>query len=221
MIAIDLELPTASFVLRVQLELRERVTAILGPSGAGKTSLIEAIAGLRPLARGRIAVDETVFLDRARGIRLAPESRRVGLVPQDGALFPHLSVRKNITFAGEDDDRFERLVRTLDILPLIDRMPATLSGGERQRVAIARALMMRPRILLLDEPMAGVDLELRDRIIESIRRIRADFDVPMIYATHHPLEALALADEAVVIERGEVRMHGPTADVLRRLNIRG
>ena len=100
MIAIDLELPTASFVLRVELELRERVTAILGPSGAGKTSLIEAIAGLRPLARGRIAVDETVFLDRARGVRLAPESRRVGLVPQDGALFPHLSVRKNITFAG-------------------------------------------------------------------------------------------------------------------------
>jgi molybdate transport system ATP-binding protein len=221
MIAIDLELPTAAFVLRVELELRERVTAILGPSGAGKTSLIEAVAGIRPLARGRIAVDEAVFLDRAQGIRLAPEARRVGLVPQDGALFPHLSVRRNITFAGEDDERFERLVRTLDILPLIDRMPATLSGGERQRVAIARALMIQPRILLLDEPLAGVDLERRDRILESLRRIRADFDVPMIYATHHPLEALALADEAVVLERGEVRMHGPVAEVLRRLKIRG
>ncbi|HSN69334.1 MAG TPA: ATP-binding cassette domain-containing protein, partial [Thermoanaerobaculia bacterium] len=220
MIRLDLELPTASFILRVRAECAARVTAVVGPSGSGKTSLLEAIAGLRP-ATGRIEVGGVRFLDTDSGLSLAPEKRRIGYVPQEGALFPHLTVRGNIEFGGRDRERMDHLVAVLELEPFLDRRPASLSGGEKQRVAIARALMAAPRMLLLDEPLAAIDAPRKERIVRYLRRIRAEIDVPMIYVTHHPVEALALADEALALDRGRVVARGTAEDVLHRSDVAG
>lgn len=221
MIRLDLELPTASFVLSVRAELAEKVTAVVGPSGSGKTSLLEAIAGLRRSARGRIEIDGTVYLDSDSEVRLAPEKRGVGYVPQDGALFPHLSARGNIEFAGSDPNRLDQLSAVLELAPLLDRYPGRLSGGEKQRVAIARALMSRPRVLLLDEPLAAIDQPRKERIVAFLRRVRDAIDVPMIYVTHHVVEALALADAALILDAGRVVAHGPASEVLHRSELAG
>ncbi len=220
MIRLDVELPTASFLLRVRAEMGARVTAVVGPSGSGKTSLLESIAGLRP-ARGRIEVNGHVFLDSDARVDLPPERRRVGYVPQDGALFPHLTVKENIEFGRRDGDLLARLAAVLDLEPLFGRRPATLSGGEKQRVAIARALMARPRILLLDEPLAAVDAPRKERIVRYLRRVRREIEIPMIYVTHHAIEALAIAEEAVALEQGRVVARGPAAAVLHRPEIAG
>jgi molybdate transport system ATP-binding protein len=183
-----------------------RVTALVGPSGSGKTSLIESIAGLRN-ATGYIVIDSVSLLE------LPPERRRIGYVPQDVALFPHLNVRDNICYGGRDGARFDSLSDTLGLAPLLDRSPATLSGGERQRVAIARALMTNPRLLLLDEPLASVDQPLRERILMYLRRVR-DLGVPMIYVTHQPFEAIALSSWCIVLREGRVAGEGRPREIL-------
>jgi molybdate transport system ATP-binding protein len=213
MIELDLRMPLAHFTLEARCTLGANVTAVVGRSGAGKTSLIEAIAGLRR-ASGRIAVDGVALLDTSRGLDLPPERRGVGYVPQDVALFPHLSVRENVRFGGRDEERFAALTATLELAPLLDRAPASLSGGERQRVALARALMTGPRLLLLDEPLASIDQPLRERILLYLRRVR-DLGVPMLYVTHHPFEALALAGDCLVLRDGAVAARGAPAEVLR------
>jgi molybdate transport system ATP-binding protein len=220
MIRIDVQLPVASFLLRVRAEIDGRVTAVVGPSGSGKTSLLESIAGLRP-ANGTIEIDGETFLDTDRGIDRPPETRRVGYVPQEGALFPHLTARRNIEFARTDPGFLEHLAAVLDLEPLLDRRPSSLSGGEKQRVAIARALMSNPRLLLLDEPLAAVDAPRKERIVGYLRRIRREIDVPMIYVTHHAAEALALADGALALEHGRVVAQGAAADLLHRPEIAG
>jgi molybdate transport system ATP-binding protein len=170
---IDLTLGLPGFTLRVETRLPDRVTAVMGPSGAGKTSLLEAIAGLRRGARGRVAIGAEVLLDGAGRIALPPERRRVGYVPQDAGLFPHLSVLDNVRFgARADAEAVEAAIDTLEIRPLLDRSPRALSGGERQRVALARALAIRPRLLLLDEPLAALDPGLRERILPWLLRVR-------------------------------------------------
>jgi molybdate transport system ATP-binding protein len=204
-IEIDLELPLAHFTLAVRCSLGENVTALVGPSGSGKTSLIESIAGLRGGARGHVVIDgEDV-------VALPPERRRIGYVPQDVALFPHLNVRHNLTFGGSA--RFDDVVTILELAPLLDRAPASLSGGERQRVALGRALMTTPRLLLLDEPLAAIDQPLRERVLVFLRRVR-DLGVPMLYVTHQPFEAMALANWCVVLERGRVVDQGPPREML-------
>jgi len=203
-IDIDLQLPLASFTLAVQCALSEQVTAVVGRSGSGKTSLLESIAGLRRSASGRVAIDGDDVM------QLPPERRRIGYVPQDVALFPHLNVRRNLTFGG--DARFDEIVSILELAPLLARAPASLSGGERQRVALGRALMTAPRLLLLDEPLAAIDQPLRERVLLFLRRIR-DLGVPMIYVTHQPFEAMALASWCLVLERGAVVSQGrPSGD---------
>ena len=197
----------------MQFATDAKVTALVGPSGSGKTSLVESIAGLRR-ATGRIVVDSVPLIDRP------PERRGVGYVPQDAALFPHLSARDNIRYGSRDDGRFESICATLELTALLDRMPSTLSGGERQRVAIARALMTEPRLLLLDEPLAAIDQPLRERILMFLRRVR-DFGVPMIYVTHQPFEAIALASWCVVLEKGRAVAKGHPRDVLSRDPILG
>jgi molybdate transport system ATP-binding protein len=212
-IELDFSCALAPFTLRVRARLLAPVTAVMGPSGAGKTSLLEAIAGLRGRASGRIAAGGVTFLDGAR--RLPPERRRVGYVPQDAGLFPHLSARENVRFGARGPSvRVDAAVEVLGIGPLLARMPSSLSGGEKQRVALARALASEPVLLLLDEPLAGLDPSQRERILPYLLRVRAEWDVPILYVTHNPGEALALAGEVLLLERGEVVGQAPPADLL-------
>lgn len=206
----DLVLPLAHFTLEVSLELDARTTALYGPSGAGKTSLMECIAGLRKLRSGSIQLN-------GRDVTaLPPRARRVGYVPQDDALFPHLSVRRNIfygahAFHGTEVDGGRDVIDVLEIAPILDRGVRQLSGGERKRVALARALLSRPEVLLLDEPLAGVDLELRNRVLGYLLRVRDEFPIPIIYVTHQQEEVAALCERIVVLERGRVARTAPVA----------
>lgn len=188
----DLVLPLAHHTLEAAIDLRARTTAIYGPSGSGKTSLLETIAGLRTPLRG------TIELMGRDVTRLAPRERKVGYVPQDDALFPHLSVRRNIFYGAPDGD--DHVVEVLEIGHLLDRGVRHLSGGERKRVALARALLSRPEVLLLDEPLAGVDTGLRTRVLSYLLRVREEFPIPMLYVTHQREEVLALCEEVVVLE---------------------
>jgi molybdate transport system ATP-binding protein len=195
----DLVLPLAHFVLEVSATIRARTTALIGPSGSGKTSLLEAIAGLRMPARGQIELNGRPV---SGSVFVPPHDRRVGYVPQDDALFPHLSVRQNVFYASRSRDA--RVPDVLEIGHLLDRGVKQLSGGERKRVALARALLSDPEVLLLDEPLAGVDVELRTRVLDYLRRVRDEFPIPTIYVTHDLEEARAICEEIVVLERGKV-----------------
>ena len=208
MIDVAIELPLATFLLRAQLRLASRITALMGPSGSGKTSLLEALAGLRPKAKGRVALGGAVWLDSERGVRLPPEKRHVGYVPQDAGLFPHLTARANVRFgARAENAAVETAIETLGIGSLLDRYPAALSGGEKQRVALARALATRPRLLLLDEPLASLDPALRERILPYLVRIRDEWQVPCLYVTHNVGEALAVAEHLVLLRDEIGRAH--------------
>jgi molybdate transport system ATP-binding protein len=215
---IELDVALADRALVVKATFEEGAVAVLGPSGAGKTSLLEAIAGLRRGARGRIAIGGEALLDDARGVRLPPERRRVGWVPQGSALFPHLDVLANVRFGVRDvrasKAKIDEAIELLALGPLLARAPDTLSGGEKQRVALARALVTAPRILLLDEPLAAVDVEHKERILPWLLRVRAHLDVPMLYVTHHLGEAAAIARAALVLREGRVVAHGAIEDVL-------
>jgi molybdate transport system ATP-binding protein len=217
-IELDLSLALARTALEVRARFDEDVIAVLGPSGAGKTSLLEAIAGLRPAARGRVVVDGVALQDDARGVRLPPEQRRVGYVPQGGALFPHLDVRANVGFGvtrhGAARARIDEAIELLALGPLLARSPERLSGGEKQRVALARALVTEPRLLLLDEPLAAVDAEHRERILPWLLRVRAHLRVPMLYVTHHLGEAMAIARAALVLREGRAIASGPIEQAL-------
>ena len=206
-------LALAHFDLQVTADLSSRVTGIFGPSGAGKTSLLDAVAGLRVPRAGRIVLNDVVFDDKAAGIHVAARARRIGYVPQENALFPHMSVIENIRY-GARDAPVERVVDVLELGHLLGRGVTALSGGEQKRVALARALVTTPRLLLLDEPLAGLDRPLQARILAFLQRIRDDFQSPMLYVTHDPVELAAIAEEAVVLDRGRVVAVGRTADVI-------
>lgn len=200
----NLVVPLAHFDLEVTATMSARVTAIFGPSGAGKTSLLDAIAGLRPLKSGRITFDDVVLSD------LPARARRIGYVPQETALFPHLSVASNIRYGGRHNE--EHVVSVLEIGHLLDRAVTSLSGGEQKRVALARALVSAPRLLLLDEPLSGLDWPLRDRVMQFLQRVRDDFNVPMLYVTHDEGELAAIADEVVALDGGKVRKKAENAE---------
>jgi molybdate transport system ATP-binding protein len=217
----DVALPLARFPLRVSATLAGRAVAILGPSGSGKTSLLETIAGLRRRASGRITIDGEVLMNSAAGVFLPPEKRRIGYVPQDACLFPHLDVRSNVRFGMKDarDSVFDEAVSILEIAPLLARFPATLSGGERQRVALARAIATQPRLLLLDEPLAAVDRELKERILPYLLRVKEALGTPLLYVTHNVGEAGAMAEEALLLREGAVALQGSAPTVLRSMTL--
>jgi len=182
-----------------------RLTALFGPSGAGKTSLLDAIAGLAKPVGGRILIEGETLFDAATRIDLKPEQRRCGYVFQDLRLFPHRTVRQNLLFGWKRAAPGQRWLTLDDALSflaighLLDRMPATLSGGEAQRVAIGRALLSGPRFLLLDEPLASVDAERRGEILQVIERVRDELKLPILYVSHDRAEVERLADTIVTI----------------------
>jgi len=218
----SISLPLAHFTLAVGVELQKRVTAVFGPSGAGKTSLLDVIAGLREPRSAFIELDGCVLTDTAKGFSVATHRRGIGYVPQDLALFPHLSVRQNLFYGRKSREAagplfsFEHVIKVLEIEPLISRSVTGLSGGEKQRVALARALLASPRLLLLDEPLASLDAPLKEKIIPYLRRVRDEFQIPMLCVTHDRFVALTLADEVVVLMNGTVMQTGPVADVFNR-----
>lgn len=206
MIALDIELVQGSFTLSAAVRLEARAAALFGPSGAGKTTILDAIAGLRTPRRGSIVIDQRVLFSTESRIDLPAHKRQVGYVPQDVALFPHMDVRRNLLYGrhpGSSPD-LDRVVGMLEIGALLDRRVAALSGGERQRIAVGRALMSAPSILLLDEPLAAVDVPLRRRIIPYLQRVRDELKVPIIYVSHDRDEAEELADVVVTLDHGRV-----------------
>jgi len=211
---LHLRLPLAHFTLEVDATLSGRVTAIFGASGSGKTSLLEIIAGLRRPSAGMVRVDGQVLTDAETHKFVRPEHRTVGYVPQEGALFPHLTVQQNLLYGSHGNRRqsaeltFEHVTEVLEIADLTARRIQTLSGGERQRVALGRALLAAPRLLLLDEPLAGLDAPLRERLLPYLARVRDEFGIPMLYVTHSPDEVMALCDDVIVLSRGRVEQRG-------------
>ena len=206
MIDLDIELAQGSFLLGAKVQLDARAAALFGPSGAGKTTILDAIAGLRAPRRGSITVNGRVLYSSGAGINLPPHHRHIGYVPQDVSLFPHLLVRGNLLYGrhpGVSPD-LDRVVGMLEIDGLLGRRVTDLSGGERQRVALGRALMSGPSLLLLDEPLAAVDVPLRRRILPYLKRVRDELTVPIIYVSHDREEVDDLADVVVNIESGRV-----------------
>ena len=206
MIALDIELTQGSFTLSATVQLDARAAALFGPSGAGKTTVLDAIAGLRTPRRGSIVIDDRVLFSSDAGINLPAHKRHVGYVPQDVALFPHMNVRRNLLYGrhpGLSPD-LDRVVGMLEISPLLARRVTDLSGGERQRVALGRALMSGPSLLLLDEPLAAVDVPLRRRILPYLLRVRDELKIPIVYVSHDREESEELADVVVTLDQGRV-----------------
>ena len=216
-------LPRPGFVLDVHLRLPPAgITAIFGPSGSGKTTLLRCVAGLESAPDAHIAVAGEDWQDSARGLFVPTHRRPLGYVFQEASLFDHLDVRGNLAFAQKRSGAsapLQPLLELLGIAALLDRKPFQLSGGERQRVAIARALATGPRILLLDEPLAAVDLARRREILPWLERLRDELRIPMLYVTHSGDEVARLADHLVLLEAGRVRAQGPLAEVLARVDL--
>jgi molybdate transport system ATP-binding protein len=222
---VDIEHRLGAFDLDIHFRSGRGLTALFGRSGAGKTSVVNAIAGLIRPKRGRIVVDEAVLLDTERGICAPTHRRGVGYVFQEDRLFPHLTVRHNLLFgrwfasgrarsAGLED-----VVELLGIGALLDRRPGRLSGGEKQRVAIGRALLAGPRLLLMDEPLASLDARRKDEILPYLERLRDQANVPIIYVSHSVAEVTRLATTIVLISDGRVHAVGPVQEVMGRADL--
>jgi len=187
-----------------------QIGVLIGPSGCGKTSLLRAVAGLEPCSQGRVVIDGQALSDPARRVQVAAEARRIGMVFQDYALFPHLSVWDNVAFGVAALPRAERQARVQQVLSLVglahagQRAPHQLSGGQQQRVALARALAPRPRLLLLDEPFSSLDVDLRERLAQEVRTILKDSGTTALLVTHDQLEAFAIGDQIGVMNRGRL-----------------
>ena len=214
MLTVEVEKKLGDFSLHVSFVSESGVTALFGASGTGKTSIISMIAGLMRPDRGRIVLDGEILFDDAKRIDVPAWKRHIGTVFQEGRLFPHLSVRHNLDYGrwmsgyAADPAAFAHVVELLDIGHLLDRRPGKLSGGERQRVAFGRALLMRPRLLLLDEPLASLDVARKQEILPYLERLRDDARVPMIYVSHDAAEVRRIANRVVRLEAGRVAATG-------------
>lgn len=219
-LAVEVDHRQGDFHLSGRFDAPRGVTALFGRSGSGKSTLVNVIAGLVRPDRGRVAVGETVLLDTAARIDLPRHRRGIGYVFQEGRLFPHLDVRRNLLFGrwfaprAAGGSEFDDVVDLLGIGPLLARRPERLSGGEKQRVAIGRALLSRPRLLLMDEPLAALDDDRKAEILPYIERLRDTAAMPIVYVSHALPEVARLADTLVVLDRGSITMSGPAAALL-------
>jgi len=214
MLRVDVTKQLGEFSLEASFTSEGRVTGLFGVSGAGKTSLINMIAGLLTPDRGVISLDGEILDDTEVRVHVPPYRRRIGYVFQDARLFPHLNVRQNLDYGrrmnavAEDPAQHRRVTELLDIGQLLDRRPGKLSGGERQRVALGRALLSKPRLLLLDEPLGSLDAGRKVEILPYLMRLRDEANVPMVYVSHDPAELRQLATQIVMLRGGRVTALG-------------
>ena len=226
MIDVDIDQQLGAFRLAVKFSAEAPIVGLFGRSGAGKSSVINAIAGITKPARGHVCINDVSLFDAAKGVDLPPEDRRIGYVFQDALLFPHMDVRANLLYGQRlrpSEDRFieeERVVELLGLGELLRRKPNTLSGGEKQRVAIGRALLAQPRILLMDEPLAALDIPRKSEILEYIERLRDELSIPIVYVSHSVAEISRLADTVVVLSDGKCIAVGDVDEVMGRLDLR-
>jgi molybdate transport system ATP-binding protein len=210
------------FELDLKLAAAPGITVLFGPSGAGKTLTLESIAGFLRPSEGRILLDGRILFDAASGVHLPPRLRQCGYVFQNYALFPHMSLRKNLEFAAERLPRLEKhrkvaaIIERFQLAAVSSRMPHELSGGQRQRASIARALLASPKMLLLDEPARGLDAPLRSGLYSLLREIHAEFPLPILLVTHDLEEACALASFMYVLHEGRIVQSGAPAEIVQR-----
>lgn len=221
MIDLSVALRQGGFDLEVELSAAGPLLGVFGPSGSGKTSLLRALAGLAPARRARLSLGGRAVFDLQRGPRPPSERRGLAWLPQEAALFPHLDVAGNLTYAPGAAARLkgplgQRLLESLRLAPLLGRRSTHLSGGERQRVALGRALLAEPRALLLDEPTASLDPDLSREVLGLLRTIRREFGTPMLLVTHRAAELLAIADQVAVLSAGRLTALGPPLEVFSR-----
>jgi molybdate transport system ATP-binding protein len=224
-IEIDVRHRQGGFLLDASFSVDNGTVALFGPSGAGKTTLVNAVAGLVRPDRGRVVVDGTILLDTTRGVDIAPYRRRIGYIFQDGRLFPHLTVRQNLSYGRWFSEvvaragPMERVVEMLGIGHILARYPQGLSGGEKQRVAIGRALLSGPRLMLMDEPLSSLDEQRKEEILPYIERLRDETGIPIILVSHSVSEVARLATSVVLLAEGRVRAVGAPSQVLQNVEV--
>jgi len=226
MIDVDIEQRLGAFALAVAFRAEAPIVGLFGRSGSGKTSVVNALAGTSRPQRGRIVINGETLYDSARGIDLPPDKRRLGYVFQDGLLFPHLDVEANLLYGLHRAPAAARfidpahVVELLGLSALLRRLPDKLSGGEKQRVAIGRALLAQPRLLLMDEPLASLDVPRQSEVLRYIEQLRDDLHIPIVYVSHAVGEITRLADTVVVLADGKALASGPVDDVMGRIDLR-
>ncbi|HTR58126.1 MAG TPA: molybdenum ABC transporter ATP-binding protein [Casimicrobiaceae bacterium] len=226
MIDVDVTRRLGAFGVDVAFRAEAPVVGLFGRSGSGKTSVVNMLAGIARPQRGHIVVNGQTLFDAERGIDVAPERRRLGYVFQDDLLFPHLDVEENLLYGFHRAPRAERVIEPghvielLGLGSLLDRLPAALSGGEKQRVAIGRALLAQPRLLLMDEPLASLDLKRRDEVLRYIELLRDDLHIPIVYVSHSVAEITRLADTMVLLSEGRALAVGDVDEVMGRIDLR-
>ncbi|HIA49881.1 MAG TPA: ATP-binding cassette domain-containing protein [Acidobacteria bacterium] len=218
-LTLEFTLQQGEFSVEIHERIEADAIALYGPSGAGKTTVLEAVAGLRQPDRGRIAVGDRTLFGSESGIDVPAHHRCMGYVPQEVALFPHMNVRQNVTYGahGAPTEDLARVLAVLDLEPLVERRVEQLSGGEQKRTAIARALMAGSRMLLLDEPLSALDVALQRRVVQYLVRVHDEFKIPMLYVSHRADEVSMLTNWVVQLDNGRVVASGPSEDILARV----
>ena len=226
LVNINIQRKKGTFSISAKIQTNGGLTAFFGRSGSGKTSIINMIAGLDTPDEGYIIINHQILFDSKTKINVAPEQRKIGYIFQNGRLFPHLNVRSNLLYARRfisvslKPNKFFTIVNLLGLEHLLDRRPTTLSGGEQQRVAIGRALLAEPQLLLMDEPLASLDSARKAEILPFIENLRDQLKTPILYVSHAIEEVVRLADNMVLIDRGNTFAQGKVEDLMSRLDLR-